>query len=146
MHWMGLIAYTSVTSQNPAMTSATESFLGTLATVAILFTTAAQTFFVANFVRSLRRSAQAAEPNPWRATTLEWACQWPVAQEGLVSRQTVVYRGAYEFGAEDCGGVAAADFFPQHVSLDVAGITTRHRESRVNGESAPPSSQPAGAG
>jgi len=146
MHWMGLIAYTSVTSQDPAMTLATESFLGTFVTVAILFTTAAQTFFVANFVRSLRRSAQPAEPNPWRATTLEWACQSPVAQEGLVSRETVVYRGAYEFGAEDCGGVAAADFFPQHVPLDVAGITAPHRESRVNGESAPPSSQPAGAG
>jgi cytochrome c oxidase subunit 1 len=146
MHWMGLIAHTSVTSQNAAMTLATESLLGTFVTIAILFTTAAQTFFVANFVRSLRRSAQPAEPNPWRAPTLEWACQSPVAQEGLVSRETVVYRRAYEFGAEDCGGVVAADFFPQHVPLDVAGITVRQRESRVQGESAPPSSQPAGAG
>jgi cytochrome c oxidase subunit 1 len=145
MHWLGLIAHTSVTPQSHAMTLSTESFLSSFVTVAILFTTAAQTFFVANFVRSLRRRAQPAEPNPWRATTLEWACQSPVAQENVVSRETVVYRGAYEFGAENSGGVAAVDFLPQHVPVDVAGITARCRETHMHGESAPPSSQPAGA-
>jgi cytochrome c oxidase subunit 1 len=146
MHWVGLIANSDVTPQNQAVTLATESFLGAFVTVAILFTTAAQTFFAANVVRSLRRSAQLAEPNPWRATTLEWACPSFLPQEGLVSRETVVYRGAYEFGAEDCGGDAAADFFPQHVPVDVAKSTARHVGPRVRGESAPPSSQPAGAG
>ena len=78
MHWLGLMGHFSVAPDNPALTLETISFLRSFVTIAILFTTAAQTFFVANFVRSLWRSTAPAEANPWSATTLEWALPSPL--------------------------------------------------------------------
>jgi cytochrome c oxidase subunit 1 len=147
MHWLGLMEHSGVAPTDSALMLGTASFLRSFVTIAILLTTAAQTVFVANVVCSLRRSTGPSEPNPWHATTLEWAWSSPLPLENVVSREVVVYRGAYEFGTGDRGDDAAAqDFLPQHVRIDAANIPARNSSPRVHEESAPPNPQPAGAG
>jgi cytochrome c oxidase subunit I len=147
MHWLGLMAHSAVTPANPATTVVTASFLRSFITAAILFTTAAQTFFVANLVRSLRRATQRAEANPWHAPTLEWSLPSPLPRETFAVRELVIYRGAYEFGAVDHdGNFAAGDFAPQQIppsaTTSQPGSATQH----FRGESTPQSPQPSGAG
>jgi cytochrome c oxidase subunit 1 len=147
MHWLGLMEHSGVAPTDPALMLGAASFLRSFVTIAILFTTAAQTFFVANVVRSLQQSTRPAEPNPWNATTLEWAWSSVLARENVVSREVVVYRGAYEFGAVDRGNDAAAqDFLPQHARVDAAKTPARNISPREHDQSAPPNPQLAGAG
>jgi len=63
-------------------------------TVAAIFLSLAQIPFLVNLLRAWRSSERAA-PNPWQATTLEWA---PESEElAVVYREPCVYS---EFGEE----------------------------------------------
>jgi cytochrome c oxidase subunit 1 len=72
-------------------------------TYAALFLAAAQLLFLANIVWSLARGKRSS-PNPWEATTMEWAATTRNFLEssgpgGLSRRETrQVYRGPYEYG------------------------------------------------
>jgi cytochrome c oxidase subunit 1 len=73
-------------------------------TVAAVVLIVAQGLFIANIVWSLAAGA-AAERNPWRAATLEWAAPSP-PPHGNFDFVPVVYRGPYRYSvpgaAEDC--------------------------------------------
>jgi cytochrome c oxidase subunit 1 len=148
MHWLGLVAHSSVPPKDPEALAALAAFLESLVSFATLFAVAAQTFFVANVVRSLRRRAPVAQVNPWRATTLEWALPSPLPLMNF-DTELVVYRSAYEFRAVDgtCGCVMLDDFVPQHIALaDLPGASApESRGTDLRGESMPPSPQPARA-
>jgi len=122
MHWLGLIAHAAKSS--PAAVSILgQSFgtpfgaspytsLRTFVTAATILTIAAQALFVFNFVWSLWRSEKIEDPNPWRATTLEWTVSSPPAIHNFGATEPVVYRGAYEFSAQG----APEDFAAQNVA------------------------------
>ena len=63
--------------------------------------------FIVNFFHSLRRGEKT-EENPWRATTLEWACPSPPPPHNF-AQVPVVHRGPYEYGTPGPHG----DFIPQ---------------------------------
>jgi cytochrome c oxidase subunit 1 len=123
MHWLGLIAHArSARNGAAAISTVSQSFgmpfgespytsLRTLVTAATILTIAAQALFVFNFVWSLWRGEKVEDPNPWRATTLEWTVSSPPALHNYGATEPLVYRGAYEFRVQ--GG--PEDFAAQHV-------------------------------
>jgi len=68
----------------------------------------AQLLFIANLVWSLRRSQQAANENPWEATTLEWTTSSPPPAHNFTETPTV-HRGPYDYSVPG----DATDFTPQ---------------------------------
>jgi cytochrome c oxidase subunit 1 len=124
MHWLGLIAHArAARSGLAAMSILGQSFgtpfgaspytsLRTFVTAATILTIAAQVLFVFNFVWSLWRGEKTEDPNPWRATTLEWTVSSPPAIHNFGATEPVVYRGAYEFSAQG----APEDFAAQNVA------------------------------
>ena len=64
-----------------------------------------------NFFSTLLGQKKVEQSNPWAATTLEWSVASPAPEDNFGSTAPVVYRGAYEFPAED-----GKDFAPQHLS------------------------------
>jgi cytochrome c oxidase subunit I len=125
MHWLGLIAHARSAGSGPALIAAVSQSFGTpfgpspytalrtLVTAATILTIAAQALFVFNFVWSLWRGEKAEDPNPWRATTLEWTVSSPPDIHNFGATEPIVYRGAYEFSASG----APEDFAAQHVRL-----------------------------
>jgi cytochrome c oxidase subunit 1 len=124
MHWLGLIAHARGAKSGPAAVSILgQSFgtpfgaspytsLRTFVTIATILTIAAQALFVFNFIWSLWRGEKIEDLNPWRATTLEWTVSSPPAINNFGATEPVVYRGAYEFGAQG----APEDFAAQNVA------------------------------
>jgi cytochrome c oxidase subunit 1 len=74
--------------------------LHTAATHAALWTAAAQLLFLVNLGWSLRRGERAG-PNPWAATTLEWATPTPVPPDNFGAVLPVAHRDPYDYGAHD---------------------------------------------
>jgi cytochrome c oxidase subunit 1 len=70
------------------------------ATHAALLTAAAQLLFLVNLGWSLRRGERAG-PNPWAATTLEWATLTPVPPDNFGAVLPVAHRDPYDYGAHD---------------------------------------------
>lgn len=68
-----------------------------------------QLVFAYNFVKTLASKPTNA-PNPWNATTLEWATTSPPPHENFPELPTVS-RGAYEFSSPECKD---RDFIAQH--------------------------------
>jgi cytochrome c oxidase subunit 1 len=116
MHWLGLIAHSLGASGGPAafptLDPSFTTSLRTFVTAASILTIAAQALFVFNFAWSLWRGEKAADPNPWRATTLEWTVSSPPAIPNFGATEPMVYRGAYEFSAPG----APEDFVAQNVA------------------------------
>jgi len=110
MHWLGLIAHTSLYSGSrmAAIAGPVRAFI----TFAILLTVFAQGIFLINFLWSLFRGERVLECNPWRATTLEWSVSSPPPANDFGVCDPVVYRGAYDFSVPD----VAEDFVPQHLA------------------------------
>jgi cytochrome c oxidase subunit I len=98
MHWLGLLAHLHL-SPEVALTAATAaaSAIRSFVTIATLATVAAQGIFLVNIITSLRKPTEAAEKNPWCATTLEWSLQSPPPIGNFGPAAPVVYREAYEF-------------------------------------------------
>jgi cytochrome c oxidase subunit I len=148
MHWLGLVAHSGAAPRDPEALVAVKALLQSLVSFATLFTVAAQTFFVANVVGSLRRRGTAAESNPWRATTLEWSLPSPLPLFNFHSEPTV-YRGAYEFPVLDrtlnciAAADAAADFLPQYIA---PSDSANSASNDLRGESMPSKPQPTEAG
>jgi cytochrome c oxidase subunit 1 len=112
MHWLGLLtqSHLFVEEQRAALASAGAS-IRTFVTVATIWTVSAQGVFVFNFFSTLLGQKKVEPDNPWAATTLEWSVGSPAPEDNFGSTAPVVYRGAYEFPAED-----GKDFAPQHLS------------------------------
>jgi cytochrome c oxidase subunit I len=111
MHWLGLMAHTRVSAGTALAAVATAgSSIRSFVTVVMILTIAAQAVFLFNFVSSLLRGEEVAEENPWRATTLEWSVASLSPVGNFAGDLPVVYRGAYEFGAQG----QDRDFVPQH--------------------------------
>ena len=47
-------------------------------------------------------------PNPWKATTMEWACPSPPIGHGNFEKEPVAYRGPYEYSTPE-----GEEFVPQ---------------------------------
>ncbi|NNF16427.1 MAG: cytochrome c oxidase subunit I [Gammaproteobacteria bacterium] len=83
-------------------------------TVAAFIVGTAQILFFINVFWSLRKGKKA-DPNPWRATTLEWQTpQTPPAHGNWGPELPVVYRWAYEYSTPG----SAEDFIPQTDPVD----------------------------
>ncbi|MGB9464335.1 MAG: cbb3-type cytochrome c oxidase subunit I, partial [Candidatus Acidiferrum sp.] len=119
MHWLGLMARSRAAIGDFAtiapLATLPETPLGvplrTLVTVATILTVSAQALFLFNFIWSLWRGEKTEDPNPWRATTLEWSVPSPAPLGNFGASEPIVYRGAYEFIVSG----AAEDFAPQGV-------------------------------
>jgi cytochrome c oxidase subunit 1 len=97
MHFAGLAGEPRHYAQLSGTTSSLASLLPLQRgiTYAAVLLASAQLLFLVNLVRSARHG-RIAPPNPWEATTLEWA---PRAWHALPFRDRRVYRGAYDYGA-----------------------------------------------
>lgn len=130
MHWLGLMAHSRAPDAAIAVSTpfgATfdtpfSASLRTFVTVATIVTVAAQILFLINFISTLWRGEKIEDPNPWRATTLEWTVPSPPPLDNFGIRDPMVYRGAYEFNAQS----APFDFVAQNVVPAVS-----ERESQV---------------
>ncbi|PPQ34857.1 cytochrome c oxidase subunit 1 [Rhodoblastus acidophilus] len=79
-------------------------------TVAALIVGAAQFVLIYNFIRSWRHG-EAAKPNPWGATTLEWQTpEMPPPHDNWGKQAPTVYRWAYDYSVPG----ADRDFIPQN--------------------------------
>jgi cytochrome c oxidase subunit 1 len=79
-------------------------------TIAAMFVAAAQLFFFFNIYWTLRHGPKS-DPNPWRATTLEWQTpQHPPKHGNWGAELPKVYRWAYDFSVPG----APRDFVPQN--------------------------------
>lgn len=74
----------------------------------------AQIPFFINFFGSIFRGKKTTDPNPWQATTLEWAAPSP-PPHGNFAVEPVVYRGPYEYSVPG----AKEDYSPQFVKEPV---------------------------
>ena len=74
----------------------------------------AQIPFIINIIMTIiKKKEKNAEPNPWKATTMEWACPSPPIGHGNFEKDPIAYRGPYEYsvpGHKD-------DFSPQFEKL-----------------------------
>ncbi len=68
--------------------------------------------FIVNFFYSMFKG-KLSEENPWKATTLEWACPSP-PPHGNFDKPPKVYRGPYEYSPP--GG--KRDYLPQHIEKE----------------------------
>jgi cytochrome c oxidase subunit 1 len=115
MHWLGLLTHANIYSGSrlaaiAALVAPVRAFI----TVAAILMVFAQGIFLFNFLWSLFRGEKVDEPNPWRATTLEWSVSSPPPADDFGATDPVVYRGAYEFSVPGL----ADDFVPQHLAPD----------------------------
>ncbi|HEX7959417.1 MAG TPA: cbb3-type cytochrome c oxidase subunit I [Terriglobales bacterium] len=76
-------------------------------TFAAIFLIAGQLVFLWNLFASLLKG-RPADANPWQATTLEWSTSSPPPVRDFEPDLPIVYRGPYEFSAEE-----GTDFAPQ---------------------------------
>ena len=111
MHFAGLAGEPRHYSQLAGTTAALQSLLPLQRgiTYAAIFLGAAQFLFLANLVCSVRKG-KPSPPNPWQATTLEWAsvdrmvdvnfqrAQSPESATASKRQGWRVYRGPYEYG------------------------------------------------
>jgi cytochrome c oxidase subunit I len=111
LHWLGLLTQSHLIAeeQRIALASAGEA-IRTFVTVATIWTVSAQGLFAWNFLRSVLGQKKKEQDNPWGATTLEWIVPSPAPEDNFGDVAPTVYRGAYEFGAEN-----GNDFLPQHL-------------------------------
>jgi len=74
----------------------------------------AQIPFIINIIMTIiKKKDKNPDPNPWKATTLEWACPSPPVGHGNFEKDPKVYRGPYEYsvpGHDD-------DYSPQFEKL-----------------------------
>jgi cytochrome c oxidase subunit 1 len=83
-------------------------------TISALIIAFGQLFFFANMFGSLWRGKKS-DPNPWRATTLEWQTEHNPARHGNWGHDLpVVHRWAYDYSVPG----APEDFIPQNVPED----------------------------
>jgi cytochrome c oxidase subunit 1 len=80
---------------------------------------AAQLLFIYNFFASLLRGPRA-DPNPWRATTLEWQAPSPPPHGNWGPTLPTVYRWPYDYSVPG----APEDFIPQTVPAVPVGVGT----------------------
>src|SRR5579875_3356472 len=84
---------------------------------------AAQLLFIYNFFASLLRGPRA-DPNPWRATTLEWQAPSPPPPGNWGPTLPTVYRWPYDYSVPG----APEDFIPQTVPAVPLGAGTSGAE------------------
>ena len=74
----------------------------------------AQIPFILNIILTLfKKKDKVADPNPWKATTMEWACPSPPIGHGNFETEPSAYRGPYEYSVPD----HKDDFSPQFEKL-----------------------------
>jgi cytochrome c oxidase subunit 1 len=79
-------------------------------TIAAIFVATGQLIFLVNVAYSLWKGKKA-DPNPWRATTLEWQTpDTPPVHGNWGPKLPVVYRWAYDYSVPG----AKEDFIPQN--------------------------------
>jgi cytochrome c oxidase subunit 1 len=107
--------------------------LNTFITVVALVVGAAQLVYVWNLVWSAFRGRRA-DPNPWRAASLEWFTpDTPPAHGNWGPQLPVVYRWAYAYGVPG----APQDFIAQNAPLSAGGVEPQHEAPAPAGKGAP---------
>jgi cytochrome c oxidase subunit 1 len=101
--------------------------LNAFITVAALIVGFAQVVFIFNLVWSLFKGKRA-EPNPWRATTLEWQTpEVPPGHGNWGKELPLVYRWAYDYSVPG----AADDYLPQNLAPNRVVVAKGHEKSGV---------------
>jgi cytochrome c oxidase subunit 1 len=121
MHYLGFLGVPRRYYEMGTTVSIPESaqLLNEWITIAALIVGISQTLFFYNFIRSYFWGPKA-DPNPWRATTLEWLTpDTPPHHGNWGPKLPAVYRWAYDYSVPG----APEDFIPQTVPADA---TTRH--------------------
>ncbi|MBV8094049.1 MAG: cbb3-type cytochrome c oxidase subunit I [Acetobacteraceae bacterium] len=112
MHYLGLMGVPRRYYElgDAAFVPPSAATLNIFMTVAALFVGFAQLVFLFNLIWSLFKG-NAAGPNPWHATTLEWQTPTTPPPHGNWGKQLpVVYRWAYDYSVPG----AKQDFIPQN--------------------------------
>jgi cytochrome c oxidase subunit I len=84
-----------------------------VATVSAYLLFLAQLPFIYNFFRSIWHGAKA-DSNPWKVTTLDWACPSP-PPHGNFDKTPTVHRGPYEYSVPGM----KSDWAPQHLAQEL---------------------------
>jgi len=116
MHYLGFVGvprrYWSIADTTFIPDSAAD--LNAFITVAALIVGFAQLVFIYNIVTSVFKG-KVSEPNPWKATTLEWqTATVPPGHGNFAEELPVVYRWAYAYSVPG----HADDYTPQNVHPD----------------------------
>jgi cytochrome c oxidase subunit 1 len=113
MHWLGLLTQSHfLADPQRALLASSANSIRSFVVVATIWTVAAQTLFVANFIYTLLQPKEIASNNPWLAPTLEWSTKALAA----ASASPTVYRGAYELHAFAQDGFIAQDRAPESLT------------------------------
>jgi cytochrome c oxidase subunit 1 len=83
--------------------------LNVFVSIAAFALASSQLIFIFNFIWSLFRGPHA-EPNPWKANTLEWAATAPIPHGNWGSVTPEVHRWPYDYSVPEMSG----DFVPQN--------------------------------
>jgi len=104
MHYLGMLPhprrYAEITGVDFLMEGGAAQ-LHLFITVAAVLTVLAQFLFLYNFVKGIYAGKVCTDPNPWEATTLEWAISSPPPHDNFGGKVPHVYRGAYDFSLRD---------------------------------------------
>jgi cytochrome c oxidase subunit I len=113
MHYLGIMGVPRRYFEITGTTFLPESaqYVNASITIAALIVGAAQIIFLLNLILSTFFGKKA-DPNPWKATTLEWQTEHTPPQHGNFGAELPkVYRWAYDYSVPG----AAEDFIPQNV-------------------------------
>ncbi len=114
MHYLGFegIPRRYFAYGDTAFMSESAQDLNAAITIAAIIVALAQLFFFYNIIVSYFRGKKA-DPNPWKATTLEWQTPDTPPKHGNFGPELpAVYRWAYDYGVPG----APQDYIPQNVS------------------------------
>jgi cytochrome c oxidase subunit I len=113
MHWLGLLTQSHfLADPQRALLASSASSIRSFVVVATIWTVAAQSLFIANFIYTLLQPKEIASNNPWLAPTLEWSAQ----SRASASATPTVFRGAYELHAFAQDGFIAQDRAPESLT------------------------------
>ncbi len=84
-----------------------------LMTVSTILLFAVQVVFAFVFIRSIFAGEKVSDPNPWKATTLEWLAPTPPPHLNWGDTQPVVEHGPYEYAVNGELAKQGIDFLPQ---------------------------------
>jgi len=124
MHYLGVLGMPRryYNYDNYQFIPASAHQLNVFITVVALVVGVVQLLFVFNLVWSAFRGRRA-EPNPWRAASLEWSTpQTPPAHGNWGAHLPVVHRWAYAYSVPG----AAQDFIAQDAPARSGGVETSH--------------------
>ena len=89
--------------------------------ISAIITVLVQFLFYFNVIWSIFKGKKADDPNPWEATTLEWAIPSPPPHDNFAGVLPTVYRGPYEFAVPGATNDFLMQTEPDKETVEVGG-------------------------